>query len=356
MVRVEMCRPEVSVVIPAYQAAEKIRASLRALNRQTVLRQRYEILVVDDGSTDGTADCAREGGADRVLALLHQGPAAARNAGLEAAEGEFVLFLDADCRPSPDWIEQMLRPFADPRVMGVKGALLNEQREVVARLAQCEFEERYDRLESRAFIDFVDAGAAAFRRDLLLRFDGFDPAFPYANGEDAELSYRLARAGNRFAFNRRATVYHDHPAGWWPYLRLKASRGYWRMVVYRLHPGKALRDSYTPQLMKLQVLLACLSIGLIVLALAFPLLAWAAAACVGGLVIGAVPFTRLVARRDPGVAPWAPLFVCARALAFAVGVAAGLIGMLFFRPALSAGRGSAAPPGDRRQAAKDGRR
>ncbi|MBN1953863.1 MAG: glycosyltransferase [Anaerolineae bacterium] len=325
-----------SVVVPAYQAQAEIGRCLQALAHQTVPRSAYEVIVVDDGSTDGTAAVARANGADRVIVQPHAGPAAARNAGVAAAVGELVLFTDADCAPVAGWIAEMLAPFGDPGVVGVKGSYHTRQRQVVARLAQCEFEERYERLERWESIDFVDTHAAAFRRRALQAVGGFDPAFPRPNNEDVDLSYRMARAGMRLVFNRRAAVVHRHPARWWDYFRLKVGRGYWRMLVYRRHPGKALRDAYTPQVLKVQVLVLYGIAVLVGLAFAWRPAAWLAAG--GGLIffLTALPFTCYVLRRDRQVAAWAPLFVALRALAFAVGVAAGGVGMVFFRSARAA--------------------
>ncbi len=322
----------ISVIVPAYNAAQTLPACLAALHRQT--QPPDEIIVVDDGSQDQTAQVARAYGA-QVLEQPHRGPAAARNLGLRQARGDVVLFTDADCEPVPTWVAEMLRPFADPRVVGVKGSYRTRQQERVARLAQCEFEERYDRLERLATIDFIDTYAAAFRVAVLLEMSGFDPAFPQADNEDVELSYRLARAGYRLMFNRQAVVYHRHPSTWRAYLRLKIKRGYWRMLVYRLHPGKAVRDSYTPQLLKAQIALMYLVLGFAGLAFVFPPLGWAAAVALVGFWFSAIPFVRRAMQQDHALAIAAPVFIVVRALAFAIGVAGGMVGMFFFRPTLS---------------------
>jgi GT2 family glycosyltransferase len=243
----------------------------------------------------------------------------------------------------PDWITQMVAPLADPQVAGVKGSYRTRQRAVVARLAQCEFEERYDRQARLPVIDFVDSYAAAFRADVLRQAGGFDPAFPHANNEDVDLSYRLARLGHRLVFNRRAVVYHRHVAGWRGYVRLKIRRGYWRVLALKLHPGKALNDSYTPQLLKLQVLLLAALVGLGLAGIVWrPALAGAVAALLA-LGVSTLPFVRLVRRRDRGVAAWAAPFIVARSAAFALGIAGGLIGLARFRPTLT-GRALAPRP------------
>jgi len=320
----------ISVIIPAYNAAGFLPACLAALRQQT--HPPDEIIVVDDGSTDSTAEAAQALGA-RVISILHSGPAAARNAGIQAARGNVVMFTDADCQPTPEWAAELARSLSDPGVSGVKGTYLTHQREVVARLAQCEFEERYALLERSVVIDFVDSHSAAFRVAVLRQMGGFDPAFPQANNEDVDLSYRLSQAGYKLVFNRRATVCHHHRSGWWDYLRLKASRGYWRMIVYRLHPNKALRDSYTPQSLKAQIVLAGLAGLMTGLSAIWPPMFWGVTACLGVLLMTAIPFMKLVASKDPGLLPWTPLFVVGRALAFLVGVVGGAIGMFFFRPA-----------------------
>jgi len=325
----------ISIIIPAYNAAQTLPACLAALQAQT--HPPDEIIVVDDGSRDQTAQVARAYGV-QLLEQPHQGPAAARNLGIRQARGDIILLTDADCEPEPTWVAEIMRPFADPRVAGVKGSYRTHQRERVARLAQCEFEERYDLLERLATIDFIDTYAAAFRLTTLREMGGFDPAFPQAVSEDVEFSYRLAHAGYRLVFNRQAVVYHRHPSTWRAYLRRKMRFGYWRMIVYRLHPGKALRDSYTPQLFKIQIVLMYLVLGLTGLAFIVPLLGWGALAALIGLCLSAIPFTRRVAQQDHALAVVAPWFIVMRALASAVGVAGGIVEMFLFRPALPQNR------------------
>jgi hypothetical protein len=105
------------------------------------------------------------------------------------------------------------------------------------------------------------------------------------------------------------------------------------MLVYRMHPGKALRDSYTPQTLKLQVLLILLTLGSLGAALRSPAFLWGAWLALVGIGLSALPLVRVTARHDRAVVGWVPPFVLARSLAFAVGVLAGAVGMLFFRPA-----------------------
>jgi cellulose synthase/poly-beta-1,6-N-acetylglucosamine synthase-like glycosyltransferase len=313
----------ITVVIPAYNAEATLPACLSALRLQS--QPADEILVVDDGSSDDTALVARRLGA-AVSQQQHQGPAEARNLGIQLARGEIVLFTDADCEPCLDWVEQMVQPLADPTVSGVKGVYRTRQKQVVARLVQCEFAERYGLLDRSPTIDFVDTHAAAFRTSALREVGGFNPTF--IGNEDVDLSYRLAQAGYRLVFNRRAVVYHQHPATWGRYMRLKVTRGYWRMMAYRRHPGKALRDSYTPQILKAQVLLVFLGVAAAAGMAIWPAIGWVAACCLVGLLACAIPFSRRVSRSEPDLTGWAYLFVVLRAVALSLGSAAGVLAIL----------------------------
>jgi glycosyltransferase involved in cell wall biosynthesis len=97
--------PEMSVVIPVHNGAATLPACLDALCAQTLPSERYEVLVVDNNSTDGSANLARRAPGVRVLEEQRQGAYAARNRGLAGAHGEVLVFTDPDCVADPDWLE-----------------------------------------------------------------------------------------------------------------------------------------------------------------------------------------------------------------------------------------------------------
>ncbi|HVY61760.1 MAG TPA: glycosyltransferase [Planctomycetota bacterium] len=301
-----MAPPRVSVIIPAYRAERTLPATLAALDRQTVPRAHFEVIVVDDGSPDRTPELAEKAGA-RVLRQANAGPAAARNRGAREAAGEVLVFTDSDCEPEADFLERLLAPLADPAVAATKGAYFSRQREVVARFVQVEYEEKYDRMAAlqarEGGIDFVDTYALAVRRADFEAAGGFDAAFPSASVEDQEFGFRLAAAGRRMRFVPEARVWHTHAASLAGYARKKWKIGYWKVAVLRRHPGKAVRDSHTPQSLKLQMLLAPLP----------PL-----------FLLATLPFVARALRRDPLVALAAPFLLYVRAVALGLGLAWGL--------------------------------
>ncbi len=225
----------VSIVIPMYNAAETIGACLDACQCQRPAP--LEILVVDDGSTDGGGDIVQARQGVRYLRQENRGPAAARNHGAREAKGEVVAFTDADCVPAGDWLEKLTAGFSDG-VVGVGGTYgIANEGSLLARLVHTEIQARHTRFGE--VVDFLGSFNVAYSRAAFLEADGFDEAFTAASAEDNDLAYRLHDAGGRLRFAREAVVDHYHPERLWPYLRTQARHGYWRALLYRKHPRRA---------------------------------------------------------------------------------------------------------------------
>ena len=316
----------ISVVVPVRNAASTLAACLESLTRQTIPAGSYEILVVNDGSTDNTQQVALAHGVG-CLDIAPAGPAAARNHGAAQAQGELVLFTDGDCAPAPDWIERMSAPFADPEVVGARGVYLTRQTSLIARFVQQEYQDKYDRTAQRASIDFIDTYSAAYRRAIFQANGGFETAFSAPSVEDQEFSFRLAEKGYKLVFAPRAAVYHQHDSTLAEYVRRKFWIGYWKAFLLRWHPEKALGDSHTPLSQRAQMGLVGLAAGAAVLGLAWRPLWWAAAAALVIFLATAMPFFFKLWHRDRAVLPIAPLLLFVRGGALGAGLAAGLFGL-----------------------------
>lgn len=324
--------PQISVIIPAYNAEETIAQCLKSLEQQTVSRERYEIIVVDDGSSDGTK-CQVSAFPDVLLfSQPNAGPAAARNLGGRHARGGTILFTDADCVPAKDWIECIIAPFCDKEIVGVKGAYLTRQRALVARFTQVEYEGRYDRMAREKYIDFIDTYSAGYRRDIFLKTGGFDIIFSTASVEDQEFSFRLASQGYKMVFVPEARVFHlKHADNLWAYWKKKFKIGYWKVLVHRRHPDKLIRDSHTPQTLKLQILLVGLLGFFFFTGLFWKSMLWAGGAIVLQFLLTTIPFAVKAWRKDRSVAIISPVLLFIRALALGTGFAVGLVAQLFQR-------------------------
>ena len=315
----------ISVVIPAYNAERTLPAALRALSAQIEQwPQPVEVIVVDDGSQDGTAALARSLGA-LTIEQVNQGPAAARNQGVAAAQGDIVLFTDSDCEPAPGWLAAMAAAFADPEVIGAKGTYLTRQTGLVPRFVQIEYEDRYDRMRGQASIDFVDTYSAGYRRAIFLENSGFDTIFATASVEDQEFSFRLAQKGYRLVFVPQAQVYHTHDQVLAEYIRRKFYIGYYKALLTRWLPERLLRDSHTPQVLKVQMALVTLTLAALPLALLWSPALWGAAGLALAFLLTALPFTLKALRKDWPVGLATPVMLAVRALTLAAGFGAGRI-------------------------------
>lgn len=327
-----------SVIIPARNAAKTVGACILAVLSQSLPRDSYEVIVVDDGSTDATGAIARSHGA-RVVPQPPLGTAMARNTGARAARGEILLFLDADCLPALDWLAQMIAPFNDPSVVGVKGAYVTQETGLLPRLIQTEYDDRYRRLEDGAALDVVDGYAAAFRRSAFLAAGGFDPSLVAA--ADVDLSCRLSTNGQRLVFAPRAKVYHTHDATLREYVARKLRYGLWRSLVDARHPEPSHRASSTSPELRGQIPLAALILASVALSSR-----WQKALPLVGMTVAAfasttVPFAWRARKAGADVALASPGLLFVRALALGTGLAIGktsLVGQSLLQRATRLGR------------------
>jgi len=312
---------EISVIVPVYNGGLKVRRCIRALQRQKTKRA-YEIIIVDDGSTDGSLNGFR-GNSVRVLRQDNLGPATARNLGVENACGDVILFTDADCEPLDDWVEQMVCCLDDRCISGVKGTYLTRQEDIVARFVQAEYEAKYERMESDPYIDFIDTYAAGFRKEDFMAVGQYDTRFPTASVEDQEFSFRMWEKGGRMVFNPEAQVYHTHSDTLWHYMRKKFRIGFWKIPVLRRHPKKITRDSHTPQSLKFEMafaMLCLLSLFLLPVGSSFLSFALFFTVC---FFITTFPFVLKLFKEDPVVAFISPILLFVRAISLSVGLLVG---------------------------------
>jgi cellulose synthase/poly-beta-1,6-N-acetylglucosamine synthase-like glycosyltransferase len=188
------------------------------LSRQEYPRERFEVIVVDDGSETLLApvvDPFRDRLTLWLLVQQNSGPAAARNNGVAAAKGSYLVFTDDDCRPSPDWLAAIARHYRlypEPR-HAVTGRTLNGVHENVYSTAS---QRLIDYLYSYFNTDadqarFLTSNNLAMPVECFREVGGFDTVFRRAAGEDRDLTERLLEAGRHIRYDPEVTIHHDHP-------------------------------------------------------------------------------------------------------------------------------------------------
>jgi glycosyltransferase involved in cell wall biosynthesis len=323
--------PRISVIIPVYNSEKTLWHCLDALQHQTIPNESFEVIVVDDGSSDGAKDLAPQFPQVHFYSIDHQGPAAARNFGVHNASGEIVLFTDADCVPTSDWIEKMSSPFEQEHIVGVKGTYLNQQHNVVARFVQAEYEGKYDHMQKEKYIDFIDTYSAGYRREVFLENGGFDTDFPTSSVEDQELSYRIASSDGKLVFVPQARVIHlGHASNIKDYFLKKHKIGYWKVLVHKKHPHKLIRDSHTPQNLKIQIIVIAIAALFLPLGLIDSFFFWISALLGLLFIVTTVPFVYRNWRKDISVAIISPFLLLIRTIALGLGFGHGLIHYLFW--------------------------
>ncbi len=236
---------KISVIIPAYNAENTIQACVDAVLLQKGDFEFLEVVVVDDGSTDATAQKIKTFNRVSYIFQVNAGPAAARNRGVSIARGDFLFFTDADCVPEPDWLQKMMCYFRDPGVTVVAGSYgIQNPESLLARCIHQEIRFRHRHLMGD-WIEVFGSYNVGFRRPVFERVSGFDEAYRTASGEDNDLSYRLRKAGYSIRFAKDALVAHRHPVSVKRYLVEQFRHGYWRTKMYKAHPDRLVGDGYT---------------------------------------------------------------------------------------------------------------
>jgi glycosyltransferase involved in cell wall biosynthesis len=192
-----------SVVVPAHNAERTIGRTLAALGGQEFDGQ-YEVIVVDDGSTDGTAAIVEVAPPPvRLVRQAQAGAAAARDAGVAAADAPVIAFTDSDCEPTPGWLEAGLAAI-DRGADVVQGGI-----EPPPGAVAFPWDHTLWRTEPSAWFETANLFV---RRKVLDGAGGFEPLFPNAGGrpigEDTWLGWRMRRAGARIGFEPAALVHH----------------------------------------------------------------------------------------------------------------------------------------------------
>lgn len=233
---------KVAVVVPVYNGSMTIRACLDSLLEQDCPQDAYEIIVVENGSTDGTYAIVS---AYEKVRLMHsdlRGAGVARNVGIQASQAEIIAFTDADCVADPHWISALLNAYEDPGVGGVGGQIIGYDHGQLTPVEQ--FLHHHSPLinfisGAGEFLPHLYTANASFRRCVLRQVGGFNPRLITA--EDVDLSWRVQlKTRLRLFYCEDAIIHHHHRATVRGMARQYRQYGFGEILLdtmYKSYPG-----------------------------------------------------------------------------------------------------------------------
>ena len=287
----------VSFVVPVRNGEAWLDEALSAIDAQRDGRP-FEVLAIDDGSTDGSSAILRRweaSGAVRVLDGPRRGAAAAINLGIRLATHPIICQVDQDVILQPGWMRCLTAALSDASVGAAQGYYMTApDAGVWARGMGLDLEQRYGRIRGTN-VDHVCTGNSAYRAAAVRQVSLFDETLGY--GYDNDMSYRLAAAGYRLMFCREARSVHRWRETMWGYLAQQYGVGYGRLDLVAKHRGRAGGDNVSGLRMILHApamlcALAALAFAMLIAAIGGP---WRLPALIGGGVLVILALDRLVA-------------------------------------------------------------
>jgi glycosyltransferase involved in cell wall biosynthesis len=229
------CWPRVSVAVCSYNGSKTIDETLTALSRLNY--PDYEVIVVDDGSTDTTAAIAHR---HRVCLVQseNKGLSSARNLAMETATGEIIAYIDDDAYPDPDWLKFLAASFARSDYVGIGGPNIAPPRDglIADSVAHAPGGPVHVLLTDEV-AEHIPGCNMAYRLDELRSIGGFDPRFRIA-GDDVDICWRFQERGWTLGFSSAAVVWHH---------RRRSIRAYWKQQKGYAHAEALLADKWPQQ-------------------------------------------------------------------------------------------------------------
>lgn len=226
--------PKVSVVVASYNGAKTLKACLDSLGQLNY--PDYEVILVDDGSTDSTQNIAANYPAIRNIKQVNLGLSVARNTGIHAATGEIVAFTDSDCRADEDWLYYLIGDLLNSKFTGIGGHnFLPPEDSLTAACVMASPGGPAHVMLTDRLAEHIPGCNMAFYRWALLEIDGFDPIYRKA-GDDVDVCWRLMQRGYRIGFSSAGFVWHYRRSTVKAYLKQQQGYGEAEALLVRKHP------------------------------------------------------------------------------------------------------------------------
>ena len=237
-------KPYFSIIIPSYNRQDEIKELLDSLEHQDLSKNEFEIIIADDGSTDGTEQLVNDYKQKSSLCILllkqdHQGPGAARNLGMENASGQIFIFVDSDCTAPANWLVKIKKTFEKDPTTEAFGGPDDAGKDFTPLLKAINYsmtsflstggirggkKRRLSKFYPRSF-------NMGLRRELYNKIGGFGSL---RHGQDIEFSNRIIKSGARVVYIPDAVVYHKRRTSLRKFFRQVYNWGVARINLYKI--------------------------------------------------------------------------------------------------------------------------
>lgn len=310
----------VSVVTAVYNGQSTIKKCLDCIMMLKYPKEKLEVIVVNDGSTDKTAEIVKDYSI-KLVEKEHGGYPSAMNTGIRTAKGGLILNIDSDTYISEDWLTKVLEEFKKPQVGIVGGYVATAPTSSFwAKLAGFESEDRYDRIKSKN-VDFLTSTCTAYRRQLFTKVGLFNEAL--RRGSDEELAQRAIKAGWKIVLRKDAMCYHEG-VSLIRYFKKQVSNTIYQVNNFLGHPELLRGKTQHPPSLYVPLLLTFL-------ALFAPLWVlfngvWVSLLALLGLIVYHTPHTiRIIRKHKEWSMVLFPIAINVRYVAWLIGLAIGVI-------------------------------
>jgi cellulose synthase/poly-beta-1,6-N-acetylglucosamine synthase-like glycosyltransferase len=243
--------PTCLIVIPAYNEGNNILACVNSLKGQNFPKDDYEIIVVDNNSTDDTPDIVKNLGVIHVVEYK-RGTAAAKNAGIRLAKGNIIAFVDGDCIATEGWLKNIVSGFEKSDIGCIAGGITAKEDDSLSPLERFFIRKGYlsqaQHVEN-SFLPFAAMANAAYRKEVFDKIGLFDEELLI--GEDADLSWRMQLFTDyRVAYVPEAIVFHPYESRPEELFRQKRRHAFGSVMLYKKYKKyqqagvKSLRETY----------------------------------------------------------------------------------------------------------------
>ncbi len=227
---------EFSIIIPTYNRLSQLKLAIHNIFKQDF--DDYEVIVVDDGSTDGTEQYLKSLATQNLkwISQNNKGPAAARNAGIKLSNGKYIVFTDDDCTVPPNWLSRFKKVFESNEVDIIGGAVENSNKKnIYPEVSQhiTNFFVEYLNHEGKSS-PFLTSNNIAYRADILKKVGGFDERFRKAGGEERALNWKILCAGGKSIYISEIIIGHNHEMDFSGFVRQQLNYGHGSYTLYKI--------------------------------------------------------------------------------------------------------------------------